>query len=226
MAWCKAFDPIDESPPWRPDPHASSRRAHVRTRAARGRSAFFARTISTRAQTNPGQRPQIAFLHERIRFLHVRTRAPARTGRNARTNSPATRPNPSHPSRTCRTVRTNSGNARPNPSRPLPPPLSATPDHSAKPPPRRRTSVLPARTPEPEPPSARHFPPCRHPSDHLPPQPHPRHPTARPPSLRSGFRPGAAPVPPSASLPEDRYHPVNAALRPRLPRPRRHNSVK
>ena len=37
-------------------------------------------------------------------------------------------------------------------------------------------------------------------------------PPVRPPSLRSGSRPGAVPVPPSGSLPEDRYHPVNANL--------------
>jgi hypothetical protein len=33
-----------------------------------------------------------------------------------------------------------------------------------------------------------------------------------PPSLRSGSRPAAAPPPPSAGLPQDPYHPVNAAL--------------
>ena len=192
-----------------------------------------ARIIPSHARANPSRaRPLGAFCTNDFRPRTREPRPAAAHRISARTNSilarpnpsagpnrpkctnelPATRPNPSHPSRTCRTVRTSSGNARPNPSRPLPVPLSATPDHSAEPAPHRRTSVLPARTPEPERPSARHFPPCRHPSDRLPPQPHPRHPTARPPSLRSGFRPGAAPVPPSASLPEDRYHPVNAPL--------------
>ena len=37
-------------------------------------------------------------------------------------------------------------------------------------------------------------------------------PAARPPSLRSGSRPRAAPAPPSGSVPEDRYHPVNAVF--------------
>ena len=146
--------------------------------------------------------------------LHVRTRAPARTGRNARTNSPATRPNPSHPSRTClpseRTpkmhVRTQAARCR----RPYPPPRTTRPNHPG--PPHKRAPRAHARTratvrtPLPAPPS-----PPRPPATTA----SPATPPARSPSLRSGLRPGAAPVPPSASLPEDRYHPVNAnASRP------------
>ena len=84
MAFCKAFDPIDESPPWRPDPHPSCRRTHARTRATPVRPALFAQTISARAHPNPAQRPRIAFLHERIRSLHARTRALNRSGQIAR----------------------------------------------------------------------------------------------------------------------------------------------
>lgn len=75
MACCEAFDPIEESPPWRPDPHASSRRAHARTRTAPGRPALSAPTISPRAHSNPARRQRIAFF--------------------ARTNSILARPNPS-----------------------------------------------------------------------------------------------------------------------------------
>ena len=74
MTWCKAFGPIDERSPCRPDPHAASRRAHGRTRAARGRSGF---------------------LHERFPPAHTRTQPPAAHRLSARTNSLPARPNPS-----------------------------------------------------------------------------------------------------------------------------------
>ena len=208
MTWCKAFDPIDENPHGaripthppvartrEPEPRTAARRflherfppAHIRTRASGRRSHFCTNEFDSRT-SEPERRPEPAEMHER---------------------TPTTRPNPPRADLSDRPNEFQKCTAEPEP--PAAAARTVAADHSAEPAPRRRTSVLPARTPEPERPSARHFPPRRHPSDHLP-AATPAAPPARPPSLRSGFRPGAAPVPPSASLPEDRYHPVNAAL--------------
>ena len=103
-----------------------------------------------------------------------------------------------------------------NPSRARPPAISAqtisarTHPNPAQPPQTTFcTSEFNPCTPEPKPPrTSRHLNHRPHP---LRPPPQAR-PAVRPPLLRSGSRPGAAPAPPSGSLPEDRHHPVNAAL--------------
>ena len=110
----------------------------------------FAQTISARAHPNPGQRPRTAFLHERIRFPHVRTRAPARSRRTARTNNPrhartrAVRTAPAGPSEGVpgMHVRTQAARCR----CPYPPPRTTRPNQPRA---AARTYVLPARTPNP-----------------------------------------------------------------------------
>ena len=131
MAWCKAFVPIAGSPPYRPDPHASSRRAHTRTRAVPDRPAF---------------------LHKRFPPAHTRTR-PSHCKPHFCTNEfdPCT-PEPDHRPR--RPKRTNEPTFCPSqpkapahvtPSQPLAPPPSAAPQ------PRPLPSVRPrcARAPVP-----------------------------------------------------------------------------
>ena len=172
--------------------HKRSRPAHTQTWAS-GRESHFCTNESA--------------------FLHVRTRAPARSPQKARTNNPrhartrAIRTAPAGPSERVPEmhVRTQAACGR----RPDPPPRTTWPNQ-----PRADAwgACCPRARPNPSDRPHATSRPCRHPSSRLPPQAHPRHPPARPPSLRSGFRPGAAPVPPSASLPEDRYHPVNAPL--------------
>jgi hypothetical protein len=100
MAWFEAFVPIDARPPCRPDPHPSSRRMHVRTRAEPGRSTLFAQTTPARAhtRTRPGQHGRCACTNE-PGVPYVRTRSPHRHGRSAPTNPPRARPNPTPPLR-------------------------------------------------------------------------------------------------------------------------------
>ena len=190
MTRCKASDPINGSAPWRPDPHASSRRAHARTR---GRA-----------------RPVDAFFHERFQPAHTRTR-PNRRPSRFRTNDFVPRPpepdrRPQRPNRAAipstraRAPRRPGQPARTQP-RPLSEPAHLPPPPLASPP---AASPLTATPPSlPTPPS---------PVRPSPVSPHPQPPLARPPSLRSGSRPCAAPGPPSGSLPESRYRPVNATL--------------
>ena len=124
MAWCKAFAPIDESPPWRPDPHAPSRRAHARTQAARR----FAQTISARAHTNPGQLPchpplaRTSSLPARPNPTAGRRRRTSRRSRHVRTRRPDTQEN--EPDRLPTRKYTN--DFLPRTSEPEPPP-NATP---------------------------------------------------------------------------------------------------
>ena len=134
MAWCKAFAPIDASPPCRPDPPPSARRAHARSRATPGRSSF------------------------RTNDFNPRTFEPSATAAyqsSVQTNPPLARPNP-RSSRQRLTART-PGHERTQPSdatnRTRPP--SLTKIHNRFPaahtrtrptlPPSLRSGFLPAR---------------------------------------------------------------------------------
>jgi len=127
MTWCKAFYPTDESPPWRPDPHASSRRAHAQTQAAPGRSAFSARTITPAPpRTRPGH--HVACSDERTCPVHARTRPrhPCARSPSPVTNEPTDPPRPIEPNRPITRKRTNdfpAAHVRTRAARTLPPSL-------------------------------------------------------------------------------------------------------
>ena len=213
-----------------------------RTRANTSRarpSGVFAQTISARAHSNPAQPPQAAFLHKRIQSLHARTPGPAANGRLpllAGTSEPTDPTRQNKPEHQPPGIFTNDFRPRtrePRPAtaalarRPIQP-VSRTPEPGCRS--RRRLCTNePIPSPDqpiPEPariPSARTNPPTAtqaRPSAHG--KTHERFPTharrhsdaASPAALglRSGVRLAAAPAPPSANLPESRYHPVNATL--------------
>jgi hypothetical protein len=207
---CTPAPPARAPPMPRRRPHPTSlhdrtRSANVRTRARSRCRPKGTNELPRHARTRATRAAPVASSNAAPK-THVRTQAfPARPA--PRTDGLRPRHRESQVSDRAPPCTSERAPRTSEPKPPEPPPPTARPNAAP-----RHERATPARPNPTEPRRPPRHAPRRHPPSRHRPAPPPSPQPVRPPSLRSGSRPAAAPGPPSGSLPEDRYHPVNAAL--------------